>query len=403
MIASLKSNEYRFERLRTLTEVSRLLTYTTSIDEILELAVERAADLVGADRALIMLTDDDGLLTVQAAHGVDADRIGEFREPLEESLVRRLQGLLDYQSEESFLSVPLVAQGEVTGLLATVRPGGDPSRDDDEWLLSALADQAAVALENARLAEAVGRERAERSRVVEAEGRARATLSHELRSPLTAIQAYASLLLDGLFGPLEDRQRESISRIRMSGQHLLAIIENLLDLARIDAGTLTLSTRSVQVEDVVAEAVQMLQPRLDEKKQELRSDCPGNLTVHADPDRLRQALVNLIGNAIKYTPEGGTVRVEVAVTERADEEVAAIAVSDDGRGMSPEVLPTIFEAYDRGGAESHESGVGLGLFISRELLREMDGEIHVESEPGAGSTFTAFLPLATRAPRTPAN
>lgn len=403
MIASLTSNEYRFERLRTLTEVSRLLTYTTSIDEILELAVERAADLVGADRALIMLTDDDGLLTVRAAHGVDADRIGEFREPLEESLVRRLQGLLDYRSEESFLSVPLVAQGEVTGLLATVRRGGKPSRDDDEWLLSALADQAAVALENARLAEAVGRERAERTRVVEAEGRARATLSHELRSPLTAIQAYASLLLDGLFGPLEDRQRESISRIRMSGQHLLAIIENLLDLARIDAGTLTLSTTSVQVEDVIAEAVQMLQPRLDEKKQELRSDCPGNLTVHADPDRLRQALVNLIGNAIKYTPEGGTVRVEVAVTERADEEVAAIAVSDDGRGMSSEVLPTIFEAYDRGGSESHESGVGLGLFISRELLREMDGEIDVESEPGTGSTFTAFLPLATRAPRTPAN
>lgn len=402
MVASLKSNEYRFERLRTLTEVSRALTYTTSIGEILELAVERAADLVGADRALIMLTDDDGLLTVRAAHGVDADRIGEFREPLAESLVRRLQGLLDYQSEESFLSVPLVAQGEVTGLLATVRPGG-PSKEDDEWLLSALADQAAVALENARLAEAVGQERAERTRVVEAEGRARATLSHELRSPLTAIQAYASLLLDGLFGPLEDRQRESISRIRMSGQHLLAIIENLLDLARIDAGTLTLSTRSVQVEDVIAEAVQMLQPRMDEKKQELRSDCPGDLTVHADPDRLRQALVNLIGNAIKYTPEGGTVRVEVAVTERADEEVAAIAVSDDGRGIPPEVLPTIFEAYDRGGSESHESGVGLGLFISRELLREMDGEIHVESEPGAGSTFTAFLPLAARAPRTPAN
>lgn len=386
--------EQRFERLRTLTEVSRALTYTTSIDQVLHLAVERAAELMGADKALIMLSDPDGLLEVRAAHGVTVERLGEFREPLNESLIRRLQGLLDYPSEDCFLSVPLVAQGQVTGLLAAVRPPGAACTDDDEWLLSALADQAAVALENARLTEAVRDERDERTRMVEAQGKAHATLGHELRSPLTAIQSYSSLLLEEVFGPLGDRQRESIARIQMSGRHLLAIIENVLDAARINARTLTVDSIDVPVVQVLAEAVQMLHPIAIEKHQQLRTDATEPLIVRADPDRLRQVLINLIGNAIKYTPERGVIRVAVAAAGRRGARCAAVTVADTGRGMSPDVVARIFEPYNRGGVSPYEPGLGLGLFISRELVRKMGGEIEVQSEAGAGSTFTVFLPLA---------
>src|SRR5690606_2595580 len=174
-----------------------------------------------------------GRLTVRAAHGVDEEKIRALRAPLSETLLRRLQGLLGYPMDECFVSVPLVAQGEVTGLLATVRRHPSRSNEDDEWLLSALADQAAVALENAQLAEAVRDARDLAVKSAEAEGQIHATLGHELRSPLTAIQAYSGLLLDGLHGPLNERQRESVARIRMSGEHLLSVIENVLDVGRI--------------------------------------------------------------------------------------------------------------------------------------------------------------------------
>lgn len=381
--------------LSTLTEVSRALTYTTSIDDVLRLTVRRAAELVRAKKTLIMLADAAGLLNVRAAYGVDEQRVHDFREPLNETLARRLQGLLDHPSEEAFLGVPLVVQGKVTGLLAAVRMDGKPCTANDEWLLSALADQAAVALENARLVEAVREKSAAYMRLVEAQHHAHATLGHELRSPLTAVQGYSSLLLEGLFGSLTDRQRESIARIRMSGQHLLSVIENVLDKVHIDAGSITLSNRDVPVADVLAEAVQMLQPLAVARSQDVRIGAT-TLLVHADPNRLRQALVNLIGNAIKYTPRGGPIRVEVSTQDARGEPFASIAVIDSGPGVPPEVLARIFEPYNRGDAPD-KAGLGLGLFISRELVRHMGGDIEVHSEPGRGSVFTTLIPLASDA------
>jgi phosphoserine phosphatase RsbU/P len=393
MITTPPTDASRLKRLRALTEVSRALTYTTSIGEVLDLTVERAAELVGGDKALIMLADADGLLTVRAARGVDSARMSEFHEPLSESLIRRLQGLLEYQVDEEFLSVPLVAQGQVTGLLATVRATGEQSTADDEWLLSALADQAAVALENTRLAESILEERSERTRVVEAQGRAHATLGHELRSPLSAIHSYSSLLLENVLGPLTDRQREAISRIRMSGQHLLAIIEDVLDVARLNAGAITLATASVRVRSVLDEAVHIVQPLAVEKDQTLTAGGDGDMDVDADPNRLRQALVNLLGNAVKYTPAGGAIGVNMSTVQRRGRAFAAIAVTDNGRGIEEDVIGTLFEPYSRGSSKGYETGLGLGLFISRELVRRMGGEIEVISEPGIGSTFTTFLPV----------
>jgi phosphoserine phosphatase RsbU/P len=389
----LTTNLARLERLRTLTEVSRALTYATSIEDVLDLTVQRAAQLMGADKALIMLTDPDGLLTVRAAHGIDPDRVGELREPLTETLIRRLQGLLDYPLPQCFLSVPLVAQGQVTGLLAAVRPLAFGDAEDDEWLLSALADQAAVALENARLADAVRGERDRTARLTEAHDRNQATLSHELRSPLSAIQAYSSLLLDGIYGPLNDRQRESIARILKSGEHLLAVIENVLDAARLAAGTLRVAPSRLPVAPVLDEALDMVRPRVAERQQELTIRTLEEVVIEGGASQLRQALVNLLGNASKYTPAGGRIEVTVGRADRDGRPAAAIAIADNGRGIPDHVLPTIFEPYNRAGALPNEPGLGLGLYICRELVRKMDGDIRVTSAPGAGSTFTVLLPL----------
>jgi phosphoserine phosphatase RsbU/P len=398
MSIPLAGTENRLERLRMLTEVSRALTYTTSIEEVLNLAVARTAQLMGADQALIMLTNAEGLLAVRAAHGVDEERMSAFREPLNESLVARLQGLLGYPSIDCFLSVPLVAQGEVTGLMAAVRLSGEPVTGDDEWLLSALADQTAVALENARLTRRILQGEEERGRAVEAQGRAHATLSHELRAPLTAIHAYSALLLDGVLDPLTDRQREAIGRIRMSGEHLLAVIEDVLDMGRISAGAITLKIRDIPAAQVLDEAWQMLRPAASEKKHTLHSSPASDLVVRADPDRLRQALVNLIDNAIKYTPRGGTIEVSVSDGEWEGTRCAAIAVTDNGRGISASDLTTLFEPYERGGTAPQEVGLGLGLYISRRLVRQMHGEILVESQSSVGSTFTLLIPLARESP-----
>jgi phosphoserine phosphatase RsbU/P len=392
----------RYEQIRALTGISRALTYARTIDEVLRLVVERAAEVMDADRAVLMLSDEEGLLRVRAAHGIDAGRVEKFREPLNESLVKRLTGVLDFEPGASFLSVPLVVQGAVTGLLAAVRPADRPARDSDEWVLSALADQAAVALEYARLDEAVRAERTERVRsvekVVEDRDRIHATLSHELRSPLTAILSYSSLLLEELFGPLTDRQRESLARIRMSGHHLLAIIENVLDMARLSAGVIKLSAADVLVSEIVAEAVQMIQPSAVEKEQELAVLPVPGLTTRADPNRLRQALVNVLVNAVRYTPPGGAIQVRVAASDRAGTAFAALSVADTGPGIAADDLAAIFEPYHRGPQVRTDQGLGLGLSISRELIRQMGGDIEVESAPGAGTTFTLYVPLAPDAP-----
>jgi phosphoserine phosphatase RsbU/P len=394
----LSDDARRFEQIRKLTEVSRALTYATSLADILRLTVDRAAELLEADQAVVMLTDEDGLLHVRAAHGVEDERIREFREPLNETLVGRLQGLFGGVSAECFLGVPLVAHGAVTGLLAAVRSNGEPCTEADEWLLSALADQAAVAFENARLEEEARRQTQVHVREVqsvnEAKERALSTLAHDLRSPLNAVESYSELLEMEILGPVTDRQREAIGRIRKSGRHLLAVLENVMEMARLSAGAVRLQERPVRVAEVAEEAVQMVLHTATAKAQSLEVEAAPALVVQVDPDRLRQVLVNLIGNAIKYTPREGSVRLRASAVERGGRAWGAIAVADTGPGIAPDQREAIFQPYYRILRTDAEPGTGLGLAICQELVRHMGGEIEVESEVGRGSTFTVRLPLS---------
>jgi signal transduction histidine kinase len=407
------------ERLKRLTQISRGFTYAASLSEILHHAAEQAADLLDAEKAILMLADDDGLLRVHASFGVSDDVVQRFRASFDESLVSRLQGL--FGTAEGFLGVPLVVQGRVIGLLAVMRRSDIDVTADDEWLLSALADQMAAPLENAQLAakiqraallvenarlyesERVARRDAEEARaeaerqrgVAEAANRAKAefiaNMSHELRTPLNAIAGYVELLQMEMRGPVNDAQREDLRRIHQNQRLLLGLINDVLNFAKLESGHVEFETSNVPLHEALGAMEALIMPQLLARslRYELEPVDP-ELLAYADREKLQQVVLNLLSNAIKYTPANGLIRMSAVAAGDA----VLIRIRDTGRGIPREKLEQIFEPFvriDSGYSRSTE-GTGLGLSISRDLARAMGGDLTVESTLGTGSTFTFKLP-----------
>ena len=395
-IAAFDLTATKFEQLRKLSDVGRAFTYTTSFDEVARLTATRGADLLGANGTVVMLHDSDGLLQVRAAHGIDQERVTRFRAPLTDEIIGRLQGLFGV-SDERFIAVPLVVGGAVTGLLAADL--GRMATESDEWLFSALADQAAIALENARMAGEVRPELENRLRASEgatdAKDRALSTLAHDIRSPLGAIDGYCAILDDGLYGPMNEKQRGAIARVRMSGQHLLSLLDNVMDMARLSAGVMGVRDEVVGLRDVAREAVDILTPASYAKRQTLRLAGGTAVAARGDIARTRQVLVNLIGNAVKFTPADGTITVSVVAVHSEDAEWGEIRVTDSGPGISTDERDSIFQPYYRSAGTASLPGIGLGLAISHALVGQMGGALTVESEPGAGSSFAIRLRSCT--------
>ena len=400
-------------RLPQLTQLSRAFTNATSLAGILNLAVEQAAVLLSATKAVLMLSDADGMLRVRAAVGVEDDIVIRFRQSFDESLVTRLQGLFGSGATDGFIGVPLVVQGRVTGLLAVMRPRGSTVAPEDEALLSALADQTAAPLEHALLVERMERATlvADNVRLYEAERAARiaadkaraeaeaanrakseflANMSHELRTPLNAIGGYVELIEMGIRGPVTEEQREDLRRIRASQHVLLGLVEDVLDVAKLETGRVHLELSNVRVHEVLASAEALVFPQLFAKSLRYQyQPCDPQLAVGADRERLQQVILNLLTNAIKFTPNGGAITLSVDATP----DHVLIRVADSGRGIPAEKLNDIFEPFvrvDSGFARPTE-GAGLGLAISRSLSRAMGGDITVESALGEGSVFTLRL------------
>jgi signal transduction histidine kinase len=218
-----------------------------------------------------------------------------------------------------------------------------------------------------------------------------AMMSHELRTPLNAIGGYAQLLTMGIHGPLNDSQRNALERIDRNQTHLLTLITDLLSFARIDAGRVQYDIRDIALHDTLANLEPLIAPQLQSRDLVFAlRPCPAGLYARADGDRLSQILLNLLGNAIKYTPDGGAVSLSCDF----DESHVRIHVRDTGAGIPADRLTYIFEPFVQGERalnRPHE-GVGLGLAISRELAAAMHGELSVLSEVGRGSTFTLTLP-----------
>lgn len=380
-----------------LTRVGRALTYATSVDEALRLTVECAADLLGTDPVLLMLKNDEGVLEIRAAHGFEPELRPPFAEPMDELLIERMRDIFGAEAAERFLGVPLVVGGQVTGLIAAIRRA-DADERHAEWLLSALADQASMALETARHAEA--RTRLEQQlELAEAAASTKddalRILSHDLRTPLSTIVSYTELLDSGMLGPVNERQRGALGRMRESGQHLIALLQNVLEMTRLTAGAIELDERPFDLGAALREAVDVtVAPGSSEHVFAIHAMEP--ITVVADPVRLRQVFIHLIDNVLKYTPAGTHVAIGCAVDRDHSPGQAVVSFADDGPGIPAERLPTIFEPFRRGTerAENAPAGSGLGLAIARALLREMGGSIVVDSIVGRGTTFTIRLPLA---------
>lgn len=232
-----------------------------------------------------------------------------------------------------------------------------------------------------------------------------ASMSHELRTPINAIIGYAELLEMGIGGDLSEEQRHHVERVRASSRHLLSLINDVLDLAKIEAGHMTVEHTKMNVRDTIADAVSLLALQAVEQGIDLENECAGtDLTCVGDPNRVRQVLANLLSNAVKFTGSGGTVAVRCGSSSDGDGSAAVagdgqwtfVEVEDTGIGMSREEAAAVFQPFVQaaGGRTRAHGGTGLGLTISRQLARLMGGDLTLRTEKGVGSCLTLWLPAA---------
>jgi len=309
----------------------------------------------------------------------------------------------------STIVVPLIARGRTLGALTfAAAESGRRFTTTDLATAEELARRAALAVDNARLyteAEAARRAAEQAAREAEvarlgAEEASRAkseflaTMSHELRTPLNSVLGHGELLELGLHGPLTPAQREALTRVRRSARQLLSLINDVLNLSRLESGTIEYHAEPVALDPLLREVEALLAPHLEAKPLRYSyAGCGPEVRALADEDKVRQIILNLLSNAVKFTDAGGAVGVTCEASEGG---TVAVRVTDSGRGVPPEKLESIFEPF----VQAHRSlsepveGSGLGLAISRQLARAMRGDVTVESEPGRGSTFMLTLPRA---------
>jgi sigma-B regulation protein RsbU (phosphoserine phosphatase) len=220
-------------------------------------------------------------------------------------------------------------------------------------------------------------------------------VSHELRTPLTCIHQYVSLVLDGLAGPVAPEQSEHLLTVLKSVGQLHGMIRDLLEATRAESGKMRIEPRCISIEELIGQAISMMKATADQKRIKLEASIdPAIPLVYADPDRILEVLINLMDNGIKFTPEEGSVSVKACMVE-TDPSAVYLSVTDTGRGISPQALPRIFERMfqDGNGVDGNRTGLGLGLYITKEIISMHGGRIWAASDPGNGSAFSFHLPV----------
>ena len=292
----------------------------------------------------------------------------------------------------SLLGLPLLRGGSPIGAIVIYRAEPGQFENKHFELLKTFADQAVIAIENARLF----REIEDKSRQLEIASQHKseflANMSHELRTPLNAIIGFSEVLSERMFGDINEKQAEYISDILQSGQHLLSLINDILDLSKIEAGRMELELSDFDLPSSIENTLTLVRERAVRRGIELGHTVDEHLgMVRADERRVKQVLLNLLSNALKFTPEGGRIDVRAAVRDG----MAEISVADTGVGISPEDQELVFEEFRQvGTAAKKVEGTGLGLAISRKFIEVHGGRIWVESQVGKGSTFAFTLPLS---------
>jgi signal transduction histidine kinase len=292
----------------------------------------------------------------------------------------------------TMLTLPLLRKGTPFGVMFLRRTEVRPFTDKQVTVSLTFADQAAIAIENVRLF----RELQEKTRQLEIANKHKseflANMSHELRTPLNAIIGFSEVLQERMFGELNDKQDEYVRDIHESGRHLLSLINDILDLSKIEAGRMDLEPSEFDLPTALQNALTLMRERAERHGIALRlASEPGVGTIRADERKVKQAVLNLLSNAVKFTPDGGRVEVQA----RRITDTVEVSVRDTGIGIAPEDQQAVFEEFKQVGRDytKKAEGTGLGLALTKRFIELHGGSLRLESAPGKGSTFTFTLPV----------
>jgi len=412
--------------LTALGEISQVLSSTLDLETVLTTIVSRAVQLSGVDGGVVFEYDNG---TEEFVHRAATETGGALAEARRATRVRKGEGVVGRtaitlepvqvpditgpgayvgQNRENLiesgiraiLAVPMVREGHLIGCLVVSRnqPGDFPAETIE--LLRTFATQSALAIQNARLFHEI----ADKSRQLEVASQHKseflANMSHELRTPLNAILGFSEVLAQGMFGEVNEKQSEYLRDILDSGRHLLSLINDILDLSKIEAGRMELEVSEFDLPQAIQNALTLIRERALRRGIALHHVIDDRVAeIRADERKVKQVLLNLLSNAIKFTPEGGRIDVRAAPADGLVE----VSVTDSGVGIAPEDQDAVFEEFRQvGTADKKAEGTGLGLALSRKFIELHGGRIAVHSQVGAGSTFTFTLPVHGRVSPLPA-
>ena len=405
----------KVDELEALREVGEAVGSSLDVDHVLSTIAMHAVELSGTDGGSILeYYEHDRCFMVRAAYQTEPtviDRLRSIRIELDETLVgraakeRRPLAVTDLDAVDldkhlqilyesgwrSVLAVPMLREEQIVGALIVRRKRTGSFSAEAVELMETFASQSTLALLNARLF----RELEKRSAELEVASRHKseflASMSHELRTPLNAVLGFSEVLLARMFGELNERQEEYLRDIHGSGKHLLELLNEILDLSKVEAGQMELEYTTFELAPVLDHAASMLRERAGLKAIDIEVAADDDVgAVEADELKLKQVVINLLTNAVKFTSDGGSV---VMRATRSGSGVVTITVTDTGIGVPPEDRERIFESFQQGGrGPSREEGTGLGLTLSRRIVELLGGRMWLESEPGVGSTFGFSIP-----------
>jgi signal transduction histidine kinase len=400
--------------LRALGEISQAVNSTLDLETVLNTIVSKATQLAGTEAGAIYVYDraskefrlratygmsDKLLAAMENQHATISHAVGLLTATAEPQQVPDLRDTPPDPINEMFmragyrarLLLPLMAPDGAVGALVVRRraPGEFPKNTVD--LLQTFAAQSVLAIQNARLFSEID----EKSRQLEVASQHKsqflANMSHELRTPLNAILGYTELVLDSIYGEVPDKARATLERIQANGKHLLGLINDVLDLSKIEAGQLTLSLADYSIKDMVHNVYGAVESLATSKNLALRVELPKDLPqAHGDERRLTQVLLNLMGNAIKFT-DAGQIGIHTSVADGS----FTVAVHDTGPGIAEQDQAKIFEEFQQADSSitKQKGGTGLGLAIAKRIIEMHGGRLWVESKVGEGSTFSFTVPV----------
>jgi signal transduction histidine kinase len=397
-----------------IAEILRVISTTpTDVAPVLAAVTQRAAQLCDAPDARLFLVDGENLRNVAGFGAFDGPtetlpltrELVVGRAILDQAVIHieDLAATLDEfpaarGPQERFrsrttLAVPLVRENKAFGVILMRRREVRPFTEKQIELVKTFADQATIAIENVRLFNEIQDKGRQLEMANKHKSEFLANMSHELRTPLNAVIGFSEVLGERMFGELNDKQAEYVIDIHDSGKHLLSLINDILDLSKVEAGRMELDVTTFDLPDAIRNSLTLIGERATRHGIAVASKVdPGIGELSADERKFKQILLNLLSNAVKFTPEGGSVTVAV----RRAEDMIEVSVADTGIGIAAEDQAAVFEEFRQVGTDytKKAQGTGLGLALTRKFVELHGGRIWVNSEPGKGATFTFTLPLA---------